>query len=368
MNRHASTKQPVKRRAAQWVDRLLAWFAEHSRPMPWRVRSTPYAVWVSEIMLQQTQVKTVIPFFERFMVRFPTIDQLAAADLQDVLKAWEGLGYYARARDLHKAAGVVVARHGGRLPARFDELKLLPGIGVYTAAAIASICFGEPVPVIDGNVVRVFTRYRGIDADSTKPTTRAEIAAFLARHIPVTAAGTFNQAAMELGALVCRPSGPDCDMCPLRLRCVARRTDRTRVLPVRPKRKPTPHYEVAACVIRKKGRVLIARRRADQMLGGLWEFPGGKRRPRETIRQAAHREIDEELGIDIEVGRELCVVRHAYSHFRITLHAFACSHKAGRPQARESDEVRWVPISRLRDYPFPAADLRIIEVIVPLTG
>ena len=347
-----------------WAADLLAWFSRNKREMPWRENSRLYPVWVSEIMLQQTQVATVIPYFRRFMKQFPSLRRLAGADQQDVLKAWEGLGYYSRARNLHRAAREVVQHRRGRIPTAADELRTLPGIGAYTAAAIASICSGERVPVVDGNVIRVFTRFLGLSGISTSPRVRRKILEFLTGCIPAEAPGDFNQAMMELGATVCRPRSPSCQSCPLAPRCVARKTGRTEVLPVQPRARKVPEYEIAVGLVRKNGRVLIARRRTDQMLGGLWEFPGGKRRRGESLAVTVRREIREETGVKVRVGRELCLVKHAYSHFKIRLHAFLCSSCGGRAMALAGSEVRWVPVHRLHDYPFPAANGKILDVLI----
>jgi A/G-specific adenine glycosylase len=333
--------------------------------MPWRDRPSPYRVWVSEIMLQQTRVDTAIPYFRRFVAAFPSVRALAAAAPQDVLKAWEGLGYYSRARNLQRAARQVLTLHGGRLPRTSARLRGLPGVGPYTAAAIASIAFREPCPVVDGNVLRVMARFRAIAEATHRSSVRRRIETFLASHVPRERPGDFNQAIMELGALVCRPRHPLCPACPLRRWCRAFLTEATDRLPLPRQRKTLPHYSIAACVIRKRGRVLIAQRRDDQMLGGLWEFPGGKRLPGETLEETAEREIREEIGIRIVVLRRLCVVRHAYTHFRITLHAFACRHVSGRACAIETAAVRWVRPADLRTYPFPAADRPILDLLDP---
>jgi A/G-specific adenine glycosylase len=314
-------------------------------------------------MLQQTQVETATPYFRRFMRRFPSVRALARADLQAVLKAWEGLGYYARARHLHRAAREVAGARHGRLPRSAAELRTLPGIGDYTSAAIASISFGEAVPAVDGNVLRVFARFLGIADDISRPPARRKIGEHLTVNIPADVPGDFNQAAMELGALVCRPAGPRCTACPLRRWCVARRDARTADLPVRSRRGAGPHYDIAAAVIRRGNKVLIARRRQDRMLGGLWEFPGGKRHPGETLAETARRELIEETGLEISVGALLCETRHAYTHFSITLYAFDCRPIRGRARPLDADELRWVPVERLRDYPFPAADREIIDLL-----
>ncbi|MDP6490873.1 MAG: A/G-specific adenine glycosylase [Kiritimatiellia bacterium] len=340
---------------------LLRWFDRHRRPMPWRNDPHPYKVWISEIMLQQTQVATVIPYFERFITRFPAIGDLAAANLQAVLEIWQGLGYYSRARNLHKAARIVMNERGGELPRTAGDWQTLPGIGPYAAGAIASICHNEVVPAVDGNVVRVFTRLLGIQKDSTKPAVRRELTETVATVIAPHRAGDFNQAIMELGALVCKPRNPNCAHCPLRRRCVARAEGLTATIPVRPSRKPVPHIDVAACVIRRGNRLLIARRRPDQMLGGLWEFPGGKQEPDETLEQTAIREIAEEIGIEIRVVRKLGAIKHAFSHFKMTLHVFECRPQRGRARAVTVDAVKWVGIDELNAYPFPAADQKIIR-------
>ncbi len=331
--------------------------------MPWRESSDPYRIWVSEIMLQQTQVDTVIPYFERFIAQFPTIEALAKTSQQAVLKAWEGLGYYARARNLHRAAQVLFARGDRSLPTGYEELKRLPGLGDYTAAAVASIAFGEAVPVVDGNVLRVIARFRGLEDDIALPKTRRDIFAWLEPVIAREPPSLFNQAMMELGALVCRPRNPSCHACPLRLRCVAYRDEKTHVLPVKGKRAPVPHYDIAVGVIWKKGRILIARRKESAMLGGLWEFPGGKRQSAETWPQALVREVREETGLQVGVGLPYCTVDHAYTHFKITLKAFYCDYISGRLSAKESEEVKWVTLDELDQHPFPSANKQVIAAI-----
>lgn len=339
---------------------LLRWFDRHRRPMPWRDDPQPYKVWISEVMLQQTQVATVMPYFERFIERFPAVADLASADLQDVLAVWQGLGYYSRARNLHKAAAIVMRERGGVLPRVASDWQTVPGIGPYAAGAIASIAFGEAVPAVDGNVVRVFTRLLGIRKDSTKPAVRRALTGHVAAVITPRRAGDFNQAVMELGALVCKPRNPDCKHCPLERWCVASAKGLTTQIPCRPRRKPVPHIDVAACVIRRGDWVLISRRRPDQMLGGLWEFPGGKQEPGETIEETAVREIAEEIGIEIRVTGKLGAIPHAFSHFKMTLHVFECRPVRGRARAVTVDAVKWVAPPDLRNYPFPAADLKIL--------
>jgi A/G-specific adenine glycosylase len=342
-----------------WTRRLLRWYRRHRRALPWRRRAAPYAVWVSEVMLQQTQVKTVIPYFNRFMARFPSPRALARARLHDVLRVWEGLGYYARARNLHSAARRLAAHHSGRLPTTSRALRRLPGIGEYSAAAIASICHGEPVPAVDGNVVRVLARFLGLRVPGGASGLRRRVRAFLLPRIPRAHPGDFNQALMELGALVCRPHDPACARCPLGRPCVARRSGRTEFYRPRRAVRTVPHRALGAGVVLRDRRVLVVRRNPDRMLGCLWDFPGGTCRPRETLPAAARRHVLAESGLRVETGARLCVITHAYSHFRITLHAFLCRPRPGQRPARRRAGVRWLRVSQLNSFPFSAAARRV---------
>lgn len=348
-----------------WARALVRHFEGDHRSMPWRSRPTPYRVWISEVMLQQTQVATVIPYFLRFLGRFPDVRALAAADLQDVLKLWEGLGYYSRARNLHAAARQVVGRRGGRLPQTAEEWRALPGIGRYTANAIASIAFGEKVPVVDGNVVRVFSRFWALGGKSRGRLT-ATLYGRLGAAIRDVDPSSFNQGAMELGALVCKPRDPKCGWCPLSRWCRAFRTGRADAFPARRKTAAVPHHEIAAGVIWKRGRILIARRRYDQMLGGLWEFPGGKREKREPLGRTVAREIREETGLEVRVGDVAAVVKHAYSHFRITLTVFRCEWVSGTARPRTSAELKWIWPRELKRYPMPRANRKIVDAVAGL--
>lgn len=347
--------------------RLLAWYHAHRRAMPWRDHPAPYRVWLSEIMLQQTQVATVIPYFERFLARFPDLPALAAADEQAVLKLWEGLGYYSRARNLLKTARLLVAEHGGRFPETFSGLRTLPGIGDYTAAAVASIAFEEAVPVVDGNVLRVYARRHALADDITRPQTRAAVFAALQTWFgqlpPSTSFGDLNQALMELGAMVCVPRGPQCAACPWATACAARAAGTPEAYPVKRAKAAVPHYQVAVGVVWRKGKLLIAQRRPEQMLGGLWELPGGKQQPGETLAATVRRELREETGLAVAVGAELAVVRHAYSHFRITLTAFTCHCPAGRARPLGSAAIRWVRPAELAQLPFPTATRKLFPAI-----
>ncbi len=341
------------------VPRLLAWYRQNGRILPWRGHPDPYAVWVSEIMLQQTQVETVIPYFKKWMQRFPSVASLAAASEQDVLNTWEGLGYYSRSRNLHKAAKIVVAEYGGQLPAEVDSLRRLPGIGRYTAGAIASLAFGLDQPALDGNLKRVLARLFDVTEPVNSPAGEKRLGELAAENLPPGQAADYNQALMDLGALICTPRNPNCPACPVSGWCQAYRNGTQVERPVKKRRPPQPHYVVTAAVIRRDGKVLLAQRPQNGLLGGLWEFPGGKQEPGESLPDCLAREIREELGAEIEVGKAVGEFRHAYTHFRITLHAFECRLIEGEPRPVEAQDVRWVELSGLGDFPMGKVDRQI---------
>lgn len=342
---------------------LLAWFAAHARDLPWRQTGDPYAIWISEVMLQQTQVETVTPYYNRFLEKFPTIERLAAADLDGVLKAWEGLGYYTRARNLHKAAKAVVENHGGQIPDDLDSLLSLPGVGRYTAAAVGSIAFGLAAAVLDGNVIRVLSRLDCIKDDPSKPKNRAKLWDRAEELLDPNNPGDFNQAMMELGATVCLPRNPLCLSCPVAEQCLARHRGLQDKLPIRKKAAKLPLQVVAVGLIWKVGKLLIDKRKPEGLLGGLWEFPGGKRIRGEKLPATIVREAKEELNIVIEPGRQVCVVEHAYSHFRVRLHVFECRFLSGRVRCRGCDEFRWVRPQDLDQFAFPGANRKIFPFI-----
>ena len=340
---------------------LLDWYDQNARQLPWRSDISPYRTWVSEIMLQQTQVDTVIPYFERFILRFPDLPSLARASQADVLREWEGLGYYGRARNLHKAAQLLCQEHNCQLPADVEALRRLPGIGRYTAGAIASIAFGIAAPALDANIRRVLSRLLELREPAGSPAGEKILweaaGRFLSQHRP----GDHNQALMELGALVCKPKAPDCSRCPLRGECLAYARGSQSELPVRKAKPAVPHYTVTAAVIREGGLILIAQRPQGGMLGGLWEFPGGKLEDTDPDLPAClRREIQEELGVEIRVGEALGMYKHAYTHFRITLHAFACALLPGQ-SIPGSEAVRWVKPEELAGFAMGKVDRLIAQ-------
>lgn len=340
---------------------LLKWYEQNARVLPWRSAPTPYNVWISEIMLQQTQVETVLPYFRRWMQRFPTLAELAAADEQEVLSYWEGLGYYSRARNLHKAAQVLINHYDGILPDDVNELQKLPGIGRYTAGAIASIAFGKNEPALDGNIKRVYARVFNLDEQLGLPETEKKLWQLAAEQLPAGKAGDYNQALMDLGASICTPQNPRCLLCPLQGECQATALGLQNERPVKKQRVKTPHYIVTAAVIQKDGQILIAKRPASGLLGGLWEFPGGKLQPQDAdLQTGLAREIREELEVYIHVGDAYGVYRHAYTHFKITLHAFLCTLFDGQqPTALEHADIQWVHINEMDAYPMGKVDRQI---------
>lgn len=349
---------------AEFQRRLLSWYDGHCRDLPWRATTDPYAIWVSEIMLQQTQVNNVIPYYRRFMEAFPTVEALAGAELHQVLKLWEGLGYYARARNLHKAANVIMDAHCGRFPTQMDEVKSLPGIGEYTAAAIGSMAFQLDVPALDGNVNRVLSRLFVVDADSKSSGGKKILRDKAASLLVAGQAGAFNQAMMELGATVCTPRAPTCSACPISEFCRARQNNVQAHYTVKSPKRERPHKTVAVGIVFQWDRILIDQRKPDAMLGGLWEFPGGHVGNDERCAEAVVREVKEELDVDVEVLTQLATVEHQYSHFTVSLHAFICRFLSGTPQALGCNDWKWVKPKELANHAFPRANGKLIELLL----
>ena len=352
----------VSSRQRKLPDLLLAWFTRHRRSLPWRETSDPYRVMVSEFMLQQTQVDTVIPYYRRFLETFPDLCSLAGASLSAVLKAWEGLGYYARARNLHRAAQEIVSRFGGRIPEQQAEMASLPGFGPYTTAAVLSIAFHQDLAAVDGNVTRVLCRVFDIREEVSQPETRDTIARLAQRLTPSGMAGDYNQALMELGALTCRPKKPACEACPLEGICAGRASGDPERLPVKAKGRPRPHHEEAVGLVRgSDGRYLIARRPEQGLLGGLWELPGGRREAGETLSGCWARGIREEVGAKVRVVERLRTLQHAFTHFSLTIHAFRCVYLSGRVRPVRCAEAIWAGPEAVRGYAFSMAHRRLIE-------
>ena len=354
--------------------KLLTWYEVEARDLPWRRTHDPYAIWISEVMLQQTRVETVLSYYARFLERFPTVSELAEASMDDVLKAWEGLGYYRRAHNLRRAARIVVDEHRGQLPESVPELRRLPGIGPYTAAAIASIAFGLDEPVLDGNVVRILARLFRIPGDPAKAAVRESLRREAQLLVSRGEASRLNQALMDLGARICLPRSPRCHECPIADHCDAHYTGQEILYPQRRARKTIPHVDIVGGIVwdgepfAPGARHLIAKRNADDMLGGLWEFPGGRVEEGETFEEALVRELREELGIDVEVVSPFVGIDHAYTHFRITLHTYHCRHVGGEPRAIDCADWAWIRTDELDAYAFPTADRRILDALRALAS
>jgi A/G-specific adenine glycosylase len=341
--------------------RLLEWYDQNARQMPWRGAGDPYAIWISEIMLQQTQVDTVVSYYQRWLSRFPTLASLASASEHEVLQLWEGLGYYSRARNLLKAARLVMERHHGQIPSSRRDLESLPGIGPYTAGAIASIAFGLDEPTLDGNIRRVMARLFNVTIAARSPEGEKYLWQLVAENLPTGRAGDYNQALMDLGATICTPQSPTCLICPVNPLCQACALGVQSERPVMPARPVVPHYIVTAAVIENEsGEMLIAQRPANGLLGGMWEFPGGKLEAGEDFSTGLKREIKEELDADITVGKAFGIYRHAYTHYKVTLHAFLCRMAAGSlPRPIEASDIRWITVAELSGFPMGKIDRQI---------
>jgi A/G-specific adenine glycosylase len=353
------------RRKRNLQNKLVRWYLSAHRRLPWRETRDPYAIWISEIMLQQTQTQKVLEYYDKFLRQFPDLHALAAAKLDDVLKAWEGMGYYARARNLHKAAKHVAGHLQGNFPAEYDQLLRIPGIGPYTAAAVASIAFDRDHAVVDGNVERGLSRIFLIDvppqSTSAKPVFRLLAQDFLLRN----RARDWNQALMELGALICTPKNPHCEECPAQNYCGARlQLADPGQLPRRRDKARRPHRHLAAGLIWKYRRLLIDQRPENGLLGGLWEFPGGKILPGESAQTALRREIRTALSVEVAVGKKLMEIDHGYTHYSITLHVYDCRYVRGRPRTRGCQAWKWVRPEELRHFAFPTANRKIIDALL----
>ncbi|MFH1914228.1 MAG: A/G-specific adenine glycosylase [Pseudomonadota bacterium] len=344
---------------------LLDWYRANGRDLPWRRDPSPYAVWISEIMAQQTQIDRVVGYFERWMARYPDLATLARAREEDVLKSWEGLGYYSRARNILHGAVILVRDHGGVFPSDPAAIRALPGVGAYTAGAVASIAFGLPEPAVDANVLRVFARLLNLDSPVNQALVRRTVEQAVRSLIPDDSPGDFNQALMELGALICSRR-PGCGQCPVASHCLARAAGVAEARPVVSPPKAVMRIEMATGVLVHQGRVLIQKRRPSDVWPGLWEFPGGCVEPGETPRQALVREFHEEVELAVEPLEKLTVVAYAYTRYRVTMHCYLCRYVGpGEPGPvfNEAVEGGFVPPVQLRDHAFPAGHRRLIEFL-----
>jgi len=353
-------------RSRYFTRSLLTWYRRSGRSLPWRDTSDPYHIWLSEIMLQQTQVATVLPYYRRFLSAFPTIQDLASVPLDKVMKLWAGLGYYARARNLHRTAGEVVSKFGGRIPSNFGDIISLPGIGRSTAGAILTIAFKQRWPILDGNVRRVLCRYFLIDKNPKGKEVEAWLWDCSENLLPKRDAHVYTQGIMDLGATICTPKRPQCPACPVSKGCGAYREGVQESLPVRGLRKEIPHFNHVAGVVLDGRGVLIRRRPTEGLLGGLWEFPGGrmgsafeKVKDKNNLKALLEREVD----FQIEVSHQWMEIRHAFTHFKMTLRVFICR-KKGKKKPDQPPNHQWVPIEKLTDYAFSSAHQKIAVKLV----
>jgi A/G-specific adenine glycosylase len=345
------------------AEALLEWYGTQGRDLPWRRTRDPYAIWVSEVMLQQTQVETVVPYYLRWMERFPSIEALAEAPIDDVLNLWEGLGYYRRAHGLHQTARRLWEAGRVTLPDTVPELEALPGIGPYTARAVGAIAFGRDVLALDGNLRRVLARLFDVSQDVTTPEGERRLRDLGESLVPKGKASVFNQALMDLGASVCIPRAPKCVECPLRPMCAAFEGGVQEERPLRKPRTAPPHRELVQAVLRRAGRVLVGRRPRGGLLGGLWAFPGAVLVSGESPRVGLRRAVGENMGMKMVTIWELGDVDHAYTHYSVTAHAFVCDVGAGSPTCNDLEALRWVDVSQLDGLAMGKVDRRIATLL-----
>ena len=340
---------------------LLIWFKKNKRQMPWRENKNFYNIWLSEIMLQQTQVKTVIPYFVKWIKKFPTIKSIAKADEDIILKYWEGLGYYARARNFKKACNDIYLKNINLNKITFEEFLSFPGVGVYTASAVFSIAKNQVYHVVDGNVKRVLSRVLRLKKNPNFHLN--EIDSFLLKNISIKNPGDFNQALMELGAMICKPNNAECKICPISKFCKGYLFNDYNKYPVKIKKKKKPHYNIVAGIIWYNNKIIISKRKSEGLLGGLWEFPGGKIKKNETPEECIKREVFEEININIDVLNYLGQIKHEYSHFSITLNSYECKYRSGKIKAVECSDFKKIKLNDLSKYAFPKANHKIFKIL-----
>ena len=335
---------------------LTHWYAKNKRDLPWRHTKDPYKIWVSEIMLQQTTVNTVIAYYERWIKTFPTIHDLGKAPLQAVLKQWQGLGYYNRAKNLHKASLTLIKEYRGVLPQDPKVIRSLPGFGPYTTGSVLSIAYDIPLTIIDANVRRVVMRLLALPgvADTKQD---LKVNEFLLKVLPARGVGDFNQALMELGALVCRAKEPVCVLCPVKEYCQGYKRSTQEIIP-QAKKKIIKDIQAVIAIIKKGNNYFIQKRPSKGLLADLWEFPGGKVKTGESKKKALARELNEELGVQLKSSRHLFDVKHYYTQFRVNLFVFNCSLN-NTPKIDATH--KWVSFKNFSKYPMPSGSAKIIE-------
>jgi A/G-specific adenine glycosylase len=335
------------------------------RAMPWRETSDPYAIWISEAMLQQTRVDTVIPYWENFLQRFPDVHALATADCDDVLGAWAGLGYYSRARNLQAAARTIDQEYGGRLPDDVETLQTLPGIGRYTAGAVASIAFDREEPVLDGNVKRVLARLLGIREDIGKPAVIKRLWEAAGRFVRGPSPGDFNQGLMELGSTLCTPKSPRCADCPIAADCDAHRVGDAVSLPIKARKKPARRVEAAVGLVVRRGKMLAVRRPTGGLLGGLWDLPGGELAPGELPAAGLKRALRDRVGLVVTRVCRVGEIEHVFTHRKLTLHVYRCNTPTGRTRLAGFDTHKWLSPQTVSTLPHGTVTAKALELLLP---
>jgi len=340
-------------------NQLITWYNNDKQSMPWRDDKNIYHIWLSEIMLQQTQINTVIPYYIKWLKQFPTINDVASSSEDNILKLWEGLGYYSRALNFHKACKTIIELYNGEIPK--DDFIKLKGVGPYIDAAVRSIGYHDVVPTIDGNVNRVVSRLLCLKKPPQKE--YKKIYNFLIKIIDSKAPGDFNQAMMDLGRNICKPKKTLCLECPLNTICKAYKENRINQYPIKIKAKKIPNINVAVGVIWKNNNILIAKRKSQGLLGGLWEFPGGKVNNHETSADCVIREIYEEIGVKVELKSFITNIKHQYSHFSISMDSFHCIYKSGNPEPKQCSDIKWIKPNEISKFAFPKANHKFINHI-----
>ena len=340
---------------------LLDWYHHTDYDFPWRHSNDPYAIWLSEVMLQQTRISTVLPYYQRWISTLPNLRSVADTHIDDILKLWEGLGYYHRARNFHRACQIIIQEYRGKIPPDHSEFSKLPGVGPYIAAAVMSIAFNIPLPAIDGNAVRVVSRLNAINTHY--PQSKKQIISLLNEIITPDDPGGFNQAIMDLGREICTSSNPSCNICPVSLYCISYVNNIVDKYPLKVQKSSRPHYYVAVGIILNNNQILISKRRESGLLGGLWEFPGGKIKINESGSDCVIREVQEELNVSVVPKSHLKQIQHAYSHFSITMDAYLCQYRCGRPKALRCADFRWVYPHEIQKLAFPSANHKLFDSI-----
>ena len=339
--------------------RLMRWYKENARNLPWRKTRDPYKIWISEVMLQQTTVAAVVPYYKKWVKVFPHLRKVARAPLPRILKIWQGLGYYERARNIHKSARIIARIYKGIIPQDLETIKNLPGFGPYTTGAVLSIAYGQRHSVVDANVRRVVLRLLAL-LDSADHSRDKRISVFLDKIMPQKEAGIFNQAFMELGAVICRPNIPLCFSCPVKAFCLAYRKDLQDIIPA-PLKRVIQKIEAAAAVIKKDDLYFIQKRPSKGLLADLWEFPGGKMNRGEAPKEALRRELKEELGVSLVSAKHLLHIKHSYTKFQVRLHVWCCQVK---PLPCADKTHKWVRLKAFGKYPMPSATSKIVKTLI----